>query len=92
MTRQMMTTLSQTPALALPSGQSNGQPANATSRSAPRSFGQTAMPSLASLVASKRPTDTQEIYEHISDQIRREPAQSTRLLESWINAPVEEDE
>jgi hypothetical protein len=50
------------------------------------------MPSLASLVAAKRPTDTQEIYEHISDQIRREPAQSTRLLESWINAPAEEDE
>ena len=50
------------------------------------------MPSLAGLVAAKRPTDTQEIYEHVSDQIRKEPAQSTRLLESWINAPVGEDE
>jgi hypothetical protein len=31
---------------------------------------------------------TQAIYEHVSEQIRREPAQSTRLLESWISADV----
>jgi len=42
-------------------------------------------------VLPKRPNDAQGIYEHISDQIRREPAQSTRLLESWINAPAEEE-
>ncbi len=91
MTSQMMTALSQTPALALPVDQANGLDASHGGRGATRVLGQTTMPSLASLVAA-RPAGTQEIYEHISSQIRREPAQSTRLLESWINAPAEEDE
>jgi flagellar M-ring protein FliF len=81
MTRQIATSLSQAPALALPSGQAaNGM---GVGRS---------VPSLASLVGAPRPKDTQGVYEHISEQIRREPTQSTRVLESWINAPVEEDE
>ena len=57
-----------------------------------RVFGHGDAPSLADLMASKRPTDTQEIYNHVSTQIRKEPVQSTRLLESWINAPAEYDE
>lgn len=92
MTQQIMTTLSQTPVLALSASQPQDYPAANGGRAATRAVGQSSMPSLASLVAAKRPTDTQEIYEHISEQIHREPAQSTRLLESWINAPVEEDE
>jgi flagellar M-ring protein FliF len=92
MVRQMMTALNQTPAMALSAGRGNSITEVNGGRSATRAFGQTGMSSLASLAAARRPTDTQEIYEHISDQIRREPAQSTRLLESWINAPAEEDE
>jgi flagellar M-ring protein FliF len=37
-----------------------------------------------------RVAEAQGIYEGVSDYIRREPVQSTRLLESWIGAPVEE--
>jgi flagellar M-ring protein FliF len=33
----------------------------------------------------------QGIFEHVSDHIRREPAQSTRLLEAWIGSPEERD-
>lgn len=33
----------------------------------------------------------QGIFEHVSEHIRREPAQSTRLLEAWIGAPEETD-
>jgi flagellar M-ring protein FliF len=29
------------------------------------------------------------IFEHVSEHIRREPAQSTRLLEAWIGSPEE---
>jgi flagellar M-ring protein FliF len=31
----------------------------------------------------------QGIFEHVSDHIRREPAQSTRVLEAWIGTPEE---
>jgi len=31
----------------------------------------------------------QGIFEHVSEHIRREPAQSTRLLEAWIGSPEE---
>lgn len=87
--RQMITALSQTASAKAPS--QNGTPAGTTARGA-KSFGQPGNPAVANFAARPRPTDTQGIYEHISEQIRREPAQSTRLLESWINAPVEEDE
>ncbi len=33
----------------------------------------------------------QGIFEHVSEHIRREPAQSTRLLEAWIGSPEERD-
>lgn len=33
----------------------------------------------------------QGIFEHVSEHIRREPAQSTRLLEAWIGAPEEKN-
>ena len=35
--------------------------------------------------------DVQAVYKQITEQIRKEPVQSTRLLESWISAPVEEE-
>jgi flagellar M-ring protein FliF len=41
---------------------------------------------------AKRSSDAQGIYEHVSAHIRKEPAQSTRLLQSWIGAPAEESE
>jgi flagellar M-ring protein FliF len=31
------------------------------------------------------------IFEHVTEHIRREPAQSTRLLEAWIGSPEERD-
>jgi flagellar M-ring protein FliF len=31
----------------------------------------------------------QGIFEHVSEHIRREPTQSTRLLEAWIGSPGE---
>jgi flagellar M-ring protein FliF len=92
MTRQMMTALSQAPAAPLLIEQGGAHAANSAASAGTRTFGPRGVPSLASLVASRRPTDAQEIYEHISEQIRREPAQSTRLLESWINAPAEEED
>jgi len=91
MTRQMMTALGQTQPLALPAGQ-GGSHAMAGTSVAAKTFGQPGNPALTDFLPAKRPTDTQTIYEHISDQIRREPAHSTRLLESWINAPAEEGE
>jgi flagellar M-ring protein FliF len=89
MTRQMMAALNQTPPLALTAGAGGAQGAMSGGPGV-KAFGP-AGGSPASTFAP-RPTDTQAIYEHISEQIRREPAQSTRLLESWISAPVEEDE
>ena len=89
MTRQMMTVLSQT-SVALPAGSGGTASARPTRRSTD------AMPltsgSNAAFIPLQRPTDTQAIYEHISDQIRKEPAQSTRLLESWINAPAGQEQ
>jgi flagellar M-ring protein FliF len=89
MSRHMMTALSQAPALAVPAP--NGAPAGSRTAGA-RTFSPSGGPGAANLVLPKRPSDAQGIYEHISEQIRREPAQSTRLLESWINAPVEEED
>jgi flagellar M-ring protein FliF len=86
MARHMMTALSQAPALALPAPD-----AQARNRGmGTKTFGSPGGPGGPNFVLPKRPSDTQGIYEQISEQIRREPAQSTRLLESWINAPVED--
>ena len=38
---------------------------------------------------SKAQLEAQGIFEHVSDHIRREPAQSTRLLECWIGSSEE---
>ena len=89
---QMVTALSQTTS-AKSAAQSGTQAGGAAGRgTGTKSFGQSGNPALANFAVRTRPTDAQEVYEQISEQIRREPAQSTRLLESWINAPVEEDE
>jgi flagellar M-ring protein FliF len=46
----------------------------------------------ARLEHGSRPSGAQEIFEHVSEHIRKEPSQSTRLLESWIGQTVEESE
>lgn len=97
MSRQMMTALSQAPPMAIPAGaagrggtQAGGIPGR---EGGARQLGQAPGTSASDGPAGRaRPTDTQGIYEHISDQIRREPAQSTRLLQSWIAAPEEEED
>ena len=72
--RQMIAGMSQTPsALALP-----GAEAAAPNRLA-----------AAQARAAMGPSEAQGIHEHVSEFIRKEPAQSTRLLESWIGAPRE---
>lgn len=38
---------------------------------------------------SKAQQQHQGIFEHVSEHIRREPTQSTRLLEAWIGTPEE---
>ena len=93
MTKQMMTTLSQTPALGAGGGHggAGGGGGAAGAAAGGRAFGQEG-PSMAKLMSGSRLTDTQEIYAHVSNQIRKEPAQSTRLLETWINAPAEDEE
>jgi flagellar M-ring protein FliF len=88
MTRQMMTALAQAAPMALPAGQGGSQAGEAGGGFGGHAFGRGNMPSLEEMKASKRPSDAQGIFNHVSDQIRKEPAQSTRLLESWINAPA----
>ena len=83
MTRQMMTALGQTPPLALPAGRS----AAGAGGLGGRTFGWPAQ-----FEAGTEPMDAQGIYEHVSERIRKEPAQSTRLLESWIGEMPEEED
>jgi flagellar M-ring protein FliF len=78
MTRQMMTALSQTPPLALSSGRGGAEAGGIAGHAAPE-------------LTVGRAIDAQGLYEHVSAQIRKEPAQSTRLLESWIGESKEED-
>lgn len=42
-------------------------------------------------VKSRAQQQQQGIFDHVSEHIRREPAQSTRLLEAWIGSPEESD-
>jgi flagellar M-ring protein FliF len=77
MTSQMMTALSQTPPLALSAGHGGAEAGGIAGRA-------------SGGLASGRAIDAQGLYEHVSVQIRREPAQSTRLLESWISETTEE--
>jgi flagellar M-ring protein FliF len=79
MTRQMMTTLGQTSPMALEAGSGGAE-----------AFGQAG--GVAARFGVPRPRDAQGVYQHVSEQIRREPAQSTRLLETWISAPVEDED
>jgi flagellar M-ring protein FliF len=79
--RQMIAALSHVPAAALPDGGPQGGGARTLQQS-----------SAAGFLAHTLTNDSQAVYERISDQIRKEPAQSTRLLETWINAPKEDEE
>jgi flagellar M-ring protein FliF len=47
---------------------------------------------MAASLGEVRPKESQTIHEHVAEQIRKGPEQSTRLLESWINAPIEEQD
>jgi flagellar M-ring protein FliF len=38
------------------------------------------------LTAEKQKQHAQAIFEHVTNHLRREPAQSTRLLQSWIHS------
>ena len=42
-------------------------------------------------VKSKAQMEQQGIFEYVSEHIRREPAQSTRLLEAWIGSHEEKN-
>jgi flagellar M-ring protein FliF len=42
-------------------------------------------------VKSKAQLEQQGIFEYVSEHIRREPAQSTRLLEAWIGSHEEKN-
>ena len=77
MTRQMMTALSQTPPLALSSGRSRSEMAGSAGRDG---------------VSAGRMIDTQGLFDHLSEEIRKQPTQSTRLLESWISETTTEDD
>jgi flagellar M-ring protein FliF len=79
MTKQMMTALSQTPPMALSAGSNDGRGGLAGRASVPQ----------AMFESSGRATEARGIYEHVSEHIRKEPAQSTRLLESWIGSQEE---
>jgi flagellar M-ring protein FliF len=77
--RQIATTLNQVPAaLATSANQANVS----AQTPGPISFG--ALPS------STQDADAQALYRHIAEQVRKEPAQSARVVESWINARAEE--
>jgi flagellar M-ring protein FliF len=42
-------------------------------------------------IKSRAQQQQQGIFDHVSEHIRREPAQSTRLLEAWIGSSEESD-
>jgi len=80
MTRQMMVMMKESPALALPAGGRGGQSGQSIS-------GQ----NQAMLEGSGRAQEARSVFDQVSDHIRKEPAQSTRLLESWIAESGEAD-
>ena len=51
--------------------------------------GHVAQVSIPARTKSKAQLEQQGIFEHVSEHIRREPVQSTRLLEAWIGSPEE---
>jgi flagellar M-ring protein FliF len=79
MTNQMMTAMKETPPMALPAGQNDGRGGIGGRVSIPQNM----------LESSGRQNEARGVYEHVSDYIRKEPAQSTRLLESWIGSQEE---
>ena len=78
-TRQMIAILSQTSPMAVQAGAGSAG-----------AFGQGA--TSAARFAVPNSNEAQGIYQHVSQHIRKEPSQSTRLLESWISAPVEDED
>jgi flagellar M-ring protein FliF len=84
MTRQMMTALKETPPLALSNGGRGG--AESAGLGGARAYG-----GPMRFETSGRQTEARGVYEQVSEHIRKEPAQSTRLLESWISDSGEAD-
>jgi flagellar M-ring protein FliF len=76
--RQITTALKQAPAASLPASTSDdarfAQPGAA----------------LGALPSGLPHSDTQALYRQIAEQVRKEPAQSARVVESWINARTED--
>ncbi|MGB7189318.1 MAG: hypothetical protein WBD10_04225, partial [Acidobacteriaceae bacterium] len=42
-------------------------------------------PSPGQIAAEKQKQHAQMVFDQVSDHLRREPAESTRLLQSWIH-------
>jgi flagellar M-ring protein FliF len=85
--RQMTTTLREPQLLTAGQGAANGLGVTEEAMfSPPRNEGEEAMLPRG---ATKTHLLHQGIFEHVSDHIRREPAQSTRVLEAWIGTSEE---
>jgi flagellar M-ring protein FliF len=78
--RQITAALKQTPVASLP--------AAAGGANAEMLYG-SAVP-LGALSSGLPRTETQALYRQIAEQVRKEPEQSVRVIESWINARGEE--
>jgi flagellar M-ring protein FliF len=78
--RQITTALKQTPAT-LPAA--TMEQASAASFSQPNA-------AIDMLTSGVPRTETQALYRQIAEKVRKEPAQSARILESWINARAED--
>ena len=90
MTRQMMVMMKESPALALQTGTgSRGvvDPRGLPARTVP---GQN-LTGQSMFENTGRAQEARSVYEQVSDHIRREPAESTRLLETWIGDSGEAD-
>lgn len=77
--RQISTSLNQVPA-ALTASTDEKAMSGQTGNSIP----------LGALPSSTHGADAQALYRQIAEQVRKEPAQSARVIESWINARAEE--
>jgi hypothetical protein len=71
-------------------GVAAGAAADSATAAAHKEIAQPVRPPAPAFDPIKGSKQAQVVYEHVSDQIRRDPVQSTRLLKSWIGEAVEE--
>jgi flagellar M-ring protein FliF len=83
MTRQMMVMMKESPALALQAGPSGRGAVDSRGLSMRAIPGQN-LTGQSMFEDTGRASEARSVYDHVSDHIRREPAESTRLLETWI--------